>query len=65
VVTLHGLVHEDADRDVVLFAIKTMLRDRFGLDHAAVQLERSRFRALLVEDTARLQGTAAHKLAGT
>jgi hypothetical protein len=34
----------------LLFQIKTLLRERFGLDHAAVQLEGARFRALLAEE---------------
>jgi cobalt-zinc-cadmium efflux system protein len=51
VATLHAMVSNDADRDGLLFQIKTLLRERFGLDHAAVQLEGARFRALLAEET--------------
>jgi cobalt-zinc-cadmium efflux system protein len=46
-VTLHALVADDADRDEVLFAVKTLLRSRFRLAHADVQLEGQRFRDLL------------------
>jgi len=45
--TLHAQVADDADRDDVLFAVKTILQEKFGLDHAAVQLEGTRFHALL------------------
>jgi cobalt-zinc-cadmium efflux system protein len=58
VATLHALVSEDADRDRLLFEIKALLRTRFGLDHAAVQLEGMRFRALLAADSATRQRAA-------
>ncbi|MFL5257355.1 MAG: cation diffusion facilitator family transporter [Rhodopila sp.] len=45
--TLHALVADNADRDEVLFAIKTLLRTRFRLGHADVQLEGRHFRDLL------------------
>ncbi len=54
--TLDALVEDGADRDALLFSIKTLLRDRFDLDHAAVQLEGARFRALLAEDERRRKG---------
>ena len=51
--TLHAMVSADADRDSLLFEIKSLLRVRFGLDHAAVQLEGARFRVLLAAAASR------------
>ncbi|NJL08940.1 MAG: cation transporter [Methylacidiphilales bacterium] len=56
--TLHGVVDDGADRDALLVAIKRILRDRFDIDHAAVQLEGARFFALLAEDNERRQALA-------
>lgn len=39
IVTLHANVAWDADRDRILQDIKRVLVDRFGLDHATVQIE--------------------------
>jgi hypothetical protein len=41
------MVADEADRDEILFAIKQLLRTRFRLGHADVQLEGQRFRDLL------------------
>jgi cobalt-zinc-cadmium efflux system protein len=38
--TLHAVLSEDADRNSTLHAIQRRLRERFGVDHATVQLER-------------------------
>jgi cobalt-zinc-cadmium efflux system protein len=55
--TLHLLVQEGIDRDALLFAVKRLLRERFDLDHAAVQVEGPRFRALVEADSAGGQAT--------
>lgn len=39
--TLHLTVSAGADHDRVLAAVKTLLRDRWGLDHSVVQIERA------------------------
>lgn len=39
VVTLHAVLHENADRDRVLLDIHSTLRERFGVQHATVQIE--------------------------
>jgi cobalt-zinc-cadmium efflux system protein len=39
VVTLHAVLGEDVDRDRVLIDIKNTLRERFGVEHATVQIE--------------------------
>ena len=39
VVTLHAVLRENADRDRVLVDIQTTLRERFGVQHATVQIE--------------------------
>lgn len=39
--TLHATVRENADHDAVLRAIRRVLRDRFGIGHATVQIENS------------------------
>jgi cobalt-zinc-cadmium efflux system protein len=61
--TLHALAREDADRDALLMEIKRILRDRFDLDHTAVQLEGDRFHDLLVTENERRQATAQPLLA--
>ncbi|MGQ9369193.1 cation diffusion facilitator family transporter [Azospirillum sp. ST 5-10] len=38
--TLHAVVEDGADSDAVLAAVNRVLRTRFGIDHATVQLER-------------------------
>lgn len=40
--TLHAVVADDADDENVLGAIAALLRERFGIDHATVQLERGK-----------------------
>ncbi|HYH17418.1 MAG TPA: cation diffusion facilitator family transporter [Azospirillum sp.] len=37
--TLHAVVTPGADHDAVLTALRTALRQRFGIDHATVQIE--------------------------
>ncbi|HEY0835831.1 MAG TPA: cation diffusion facilitator family transporter [Azospirillum sp.] len=37
--TLHAVVAPGADHDAVLTALRTALRQRFGIDHATVQIE--------------------------
>lgn len=37
--TLHAVVTPGADHDAVLAALRTALRQRFGIDHATVQIE--------------------------
>jgi cobalt-zinc-cadmium efflux system protein len=39
VVTLHAVLCEGADRDRVLIDIQSTLRERFGVEHATVQIE--------------------------
>ena len=39
--TLHAVLREDGDRDAVLLALHARLRERFGVQHATVQLERA------------------------
>ena len=39
VVTLHAKLRDDADPDAALAGIKRTLHERFGIDHATVQLE--------------------------
>jgi cobalt-zinc-cadmium efflux system protein len=39
VVTLHAVLRENADRDRVLLDIQSTLRERFGVQHATVQIE--------------------------
>jgi cobalt-zinc-cadmium efflux system protein len=39
VVTLHAVLCEGADRDRTLIEIQTVLRDRFAVEHATVQIE--------------------------
>jgi len=39
-VSLHAAIEEEADRHAVLVAIRTLLAERYGLDHATIQLER-------------------------
>lgn len=56
--TLHALVHEDADRDALLFTVKQILHARFGLDHTAVQIAGERFHASLANENERRQATA-------
>jgi cobalt-zinc-cadmium efflux system protein len=38
--TLHAVVEDDADHTATLSAIDRVLRERFGIDHATVQIER-------------------------
>lgn len=40
IVTLHARVHPDADADQTIKAIKVRLRQRFGIEHATIELER-------------------------
>ncbi|MEO7324195.1 MAG: cation diffusion facilitator family transporter [Dokdonella sp.] len=40
VATLHARLHEDADADGAISSIRTVLRERFDIEHATVQLER-------------------------
>ncbi|MEO5627034.1 MAG: cation diffusion facilitator family transporter [Dokdonella sp.] len=40
VATLHARLHEDADADGAISSIRVVLRKRFGIEHATVQLER-------------------------
>lgn len=40
VMTLHAVVEEGADQNETLRAIRALLSERFGIDHATVQLER-------------------------
>jgi cobalt-zinc-cadmium efflux system protein len=40
VATLHARLHEGADADEAIASIRTVLRDRFSVEHATVQLER-------------------------
>jgi cobalt-zinc-cadmium efflux system protein len=40
IVTLHARVQHDADGDRAVQAIKQRLRDRFGISHATIELER-------------------------
>jgi cobalt-zinc-cadmium efflux system protein len=40
VMTLHAVLREGADREQVLIAIQSVLRQRFGVEHATVQIER-------------------------
>jgi cobalt-zinc-cadmium efflux system protein len=39
-VTLHACVGATEDRDRMVRSIKARLKDRFGLDHATVEIER-------------------------
>ena len=39
VVTLHAVLRDNADRDRVLVDIQSTLRERFGVEHATVQIE--------------------------
>jgi cobalt-zinc-cadmium efflux system protein len=39
VMTLHAVLREGADREQVLLEIQTVLRRRFGVEHATVQIE--------------------------
>lgn len=39
--TLHAKINADMDHNQILFAIKKRLRDKFGIGHATVQIERS------------------------
>lgn len=39
VVTLHAVLRENTDRDRVLIDIRSTLRERFGVEHATVQIE--------------------------
>ena len=41
VMTLHAVLREGADREQVLVEIQTVLRQRFGVEHATVQIERA------------------------
>jgi cobalt-zinc-cadmium efflux system protein len=61
--TLHARVMDAADRDDVLFAVKTILQEKFDLDHAAVQLEGTRFRALLASQKGNRQAPDEPRLA--
>jgi cobalt-zinc-cadmium efflux system protein len=61
--TLHGFVNDDVDRDALLLAIKQILHDKFGIDHAAVQIEGTRFRALLAAANERRQAAEQPVLA--
>lgn len=38
-ITLHAVVREDADHRAVLARVNRVLADRFGIDHATIQLE--------------------------
>ena len=38
-VTLHAVVRADADYAFVLIRLRTLLTERFGVDHATIQLE--------------------------
>lgn len=40
--TLHATVRRDSDHDTVLRAIRSVLHDRFGVEHATVQIENDR-----------------------
>ena len=40
--TLHASIHADADHQTVLTQLQRQLRDRFGIDHATIQVERGR-----------------------
>ena len=40
-VTLHALIGDAADSDRIVKAIKARLKEKFGLDHATVEIERS------------------------
>jgi cobalt-zinc-cadmium efflux system protein len=39
-VTLHACIGEDEDSDLIVKSIKARLKERFGLDHATVEIER-------------------------
>jgi cobalt-zinc-cadmium efflux system protein len=39
-VTLHAVICETEDSDRMVRNIKTRLKERFGLDHATVEIER-------------------------
>jgi cobalt-zinc-cadmium efflux system protein len=61
--TLHAQARDDVDRDALLMEVKRILRDRFDLDHTAVQLEGARFHDLLLTENERRQATAQPLLA--
>jgi cobalt-zinc-cadmium efflux system protein len=48
--TLHAVIGEDANQDSVLAAIQLRLRERFGVSHATVQIERDRCAAHGADD---------------
>ena len=39
-VTLHALICDTEDSDRIVRAIKARLKERFGLDHATIEIER-------------------------
>jgi cobalt-zinc-cadmium efflux system protein len=39
-VTLHAVICENEDSDQMVRNIKTQLKERFGLDHATIEIER-------------------------
>jgi cobalt-zinc-cadmium efflux system protein len=66
VITLHAQTANDANRDELLFGMKKLLRERFGLDHATIQLEGPRFRELLaLEAGPETTGQSAAKAAAS